>query len=52
MESARGMATLRKSRGAFDPRFQIETGGKSQEYVNQFGNPGTFTYATAGAPLS
>src|SRR5210317_702493 len=52
MESARGMATLRKSRGAFDPRFQIETGGKSQEYVNQFGNPGKFTYEKEGAHLS
>ena len=52
MESTRGKATLRKARGAFDPRFQIETGGKSQEYVNQFGNPGKFTYEKEGAHLS
>ena len=52
MESTRGKATLRKSRGAFDPRFQIESAGKSQEYVNQFGNPGKFTYEKEGAHLS
>ncbi|MEC8693420.1 MAG: TolC family protein, partial [Bacteroidota bacterium] len=52
MESTRGKATLRKARGAFDPRFQIETEGKSQEYVNQFGNPGKFTYEKEVAHLS
>lgn len=52
MESARGKATLRKSRGAFDPRFHIETNEKKQKYINQFGNPGVFTYQKEGAHLS